>query len=233
MSRPLIGVTVSLKSGWRVFPFFAWALWRAGGRGVKIQPGSSRRTLDGLDALIVGGGDDIHFALYGGKVVSGAVFDQARDELELRLIEEADRQSMPVLGVCRGAQMINIARGGSLHQDIYAVYPDAQRISTPLPRKEVHFDPGSRLAAICGAEPSRVNALHTQSVDRLGEDIRAVAWDGAGVVQAIEATSPRLVIGVQWHPEFLVFSRRDRRLFEALVGAVKSRQAGTAAPTPS
>jgi len=221
-ARPKIGVSVSAGSGWRVFPFFWWALWRAGAQAVKIQTGRARDTLAGLDGVVIGGGDDIHFTLYGGEVVTGAVFDRDRDRLEMALIGEARARGLPILGVCRGAQLLNVADGGTLHQDIYRAYPNAKRIKTPLPRKHVRIDPTSYLASIYGPEESRVNALHTQSVDLAGQGISPVAWDRAGVVQAIEATGPRFVVGVQWHPEFLVFSRRDWRLFQALVRAARA-----------
>ena len=220
MSRhPRIGVSVSARTGWRVFPFFRWALRRAGAVAVRIQTGRARNNLKGLDAVIIGGGDDIHWALYDGQVITEATYDRDRDALELALIEEADSRRLPILGVCRGAQLINVERGGTLHQDIYVAYPKARFINTPLARKDIAFDPESRLAAICGAHPGRVNALHTQSVRRLGQDLVAVAWDQAGVVQAIEGVGHRFVIGVQWHPEFLVFSRRDWQLFRVLARA--------------
>ena len=228
--RPAIGVTVSARTGWRVFPFFQLALWRAGGRAVRFQTGRDRMTLDGLDGLIIGGGDDLSVELYGGRLVPEAVFDKARDALEIALLREAEARRLPILGVCRGAQLINVVRGGNLHQDIFEIYPRARRIHTPLPRKTIRIKPGSRLAWIKGTEPSVVNSLHTQSVDRLGRDLCAVAWDEADVVQAIESERPRFVLGVQWHPEYLVFSRRDQRLFRALVKAARE---GREAPWPA
>ncbi|MCL5775887.1 gamma-glutamyl-gamma-aminobutyrate hydrolase family protein [Limibaculum sp. FT325] len=218
MSRhPHIGVSVSTRTGWRVFPFFRWGLHRAGAVAVRIETGRARGNLKGLDGLIIGGGDDVGIELYGGELMPHSRFDVARDRLELGLIEEAENLRLPILGVCRGAQLINVARGGTLHEDIYDSYPGARRLNTPLPRKLVRIAPGSRLAHILGAEPSRVNALHRQSVDRLGAGLAPVAWDEAGVVQAIEGEEgPRLVIGVQWHPEYLLLSRRDARLFRAL-----------------
>ncbi|HUF55568.1 MAG TPA: gamma-glutamyl-gamma-aminobutyrate hydrolase family protein [Thermohalobaculum sp.] len=219
--RPRIGVSVSARSGWRVYPFFKLALWRAGGRAVRIQTGRERRSLEGLDAVIIGGGDDINVELYGGWLVPHAVFDDARDMLEKALIEEAEQRCLPILGVCRGSQLVNVVRGGNLHQDIYEAYPGAAEIHTPLPRKRISIKPGSRLASFYGAEPSMVNSLHKQSVDRLGRNLQSVAWDEAGVVQAIESTSERLVIGVQWHPEYLAFSKRDHGLFIALVEAAR------------
>ncbi|MEM6973878.1 MAG: gamma-glutamyl-gamma-aminobutyrate hydrolase family protein [Pseudomonadota bacterium] len=215
---PRIGVSVSSRTGWRVFPFFAFALWRAGAHGVKINPRRKRNNLAGLDGVIIGGGDDIGVDLYGGKLVPNARVDHQRDALEIALITEAEERGLPILGVCRGAQLLNVVRGGSLHQDIYAQYPEARRLHTPLPRKSITVAKGSRLAEVIGEEPAVVNALHSQSVDRLGRDIRPVAWDEAGVVQAIEGTGgARFVIGVQWHPEYLIASRRDVALFKSLV----------------
>ena len=220
MSRASVGVSVSTRTGWRVFPFFRWALWRAGGEAIRIQRGRSQKKLRALDAIVIGGGDDISVDLYGGQLLPHSNQDPDRDALELRLIDEAESRRLPILGVCRGAQLINVARGGTLHEDIYETYPAARRMHTPLPRKLVHIEPDSLLAQVVGPEPTRVNALHRQSVDRLGDGIRAVAWDDTGIVQAVElAQIARLVIGVQWHPEYLVFSRRDWQLFKALVAA--------------
>lgn len=224
--RPRIGVTTSSRTGWRVFPFFQLALRRAGARAVRIHTRGKRDTLDSLDGLIIGGGDDIGVDLYGGEIVPDVRIDPNRDALEIALIREADERGLPVLGVCRGAQLINVERGGSLHQDIYQTYPHARRIRTPLPRKTIHILKGSRLAEIKGTEVSRVNALHHQSVDRLGQSLRVCAWDEAGIVQAVEDQGLRLVLGVQWHPEYLIFSRPDQALFRALASAAAQARAG-------
>lgn len=225
-ARPRIGVTTSTRTGWRVFPFFKLALRRAGARAVQIHTRKSRRALEGLDGLIVGGGDDIGVELYGGEVVPDIRIDAERDALEIDLLKEAEDCELPVLGVCRGAQLLNVERGGTLHQEIYESYPEARRIRTPLPRKRIHILPGSRLASIKGLEVSRVNALHHQSIDQLGDGLRVAAWDEAGIVQAIEGEEERLVIGVQWHPEYLIASRADQALFRALADAARARRTG-------
>jgi putative glutamine amidotransferase len=175
---------------------------------------------------VIGGGDDIHPARYGRTVEPAARVDPERDALELRILDEAQRLALPVLGICRGAQMINVHRGGTLHADIHAVYLEAPRMRTPLPSKAVTIVRASRLHAILGLESCRVNALHHQSVDRLGQELRAVAHDGFGIIQGIEAQGPPFLLGVQWHPELLVLDRHQQNLFRALVAAARRAPAG-------
>jgi len=215
---PRIGVTTSARSGWRIFPLFALNLWWAGGRGLRWD---TRRDVDlsAADGLSGGGGDDISPALYDGDLRIAARLDPDRDALERGLVDAALAAGKPVLGVCRGAQMLNVALGGSLHQDAYAVHADSRYMRTILPRKGVHLEGDSLLAEIAGPEPMRVNALHTQAVDRLGAGLRVAARDEGGMVQALERAEPPFALGVQWHPEHLIYARRQRALFRALVRA--------------
>lgn len=221
-NRPLIGITTSARSGWRIFPAIALSVLLAGGRTIWWRVGRPADIRD-VDGLIVGGGDDISADLYGGRLMPEARVDPERDALERRLVRQAREHHRPVLGICRGAQMMNIALGGSLHQDIYDVYADAQRHWTVLPRKTVKIVEGSRLSRISGPEDMRVNALHTQSVDRLGDGLRIAASEPSGVVQAVECTGDVFYLGVQWHPEHLIYARRQRRIFRALIEAARAR----------
>jgi putative glutamine amidotransferase len=177
--------------------------------------------LDRLDGVIVGGGDDISATIYGGEIDPAVRIDPDRDALELQVLRHASAHALPVLGICRGAQMINVFLGGSLHTDIYAVYEQAPRQRTVLPRKTVHVNPDSKLGSILECLSCRVNALHHQSVDQLGRELRVVARDDHDMIQAIEDPGDRFVIGVQWHPEFLIFDRGQRRLFHHLVEAAR------------
>lgn len=223
--RPRIAVTTSQRSGWRVYPLVSLNLWLTGGRGVRWGVGREAN-LDAVDGLIIGGGDDISPMLYGAKLKMEARLDPARDQLEHDLAVDALARDIPVLGICRGAQMLNIALGGTLHQDAFAMHPEAKPIKTILPRRQVWPDPEAHLSRICGGHEMHVNALHTQSVDRLGRGLRIAAKDSSGMVQAIERLQQPFALGVQWHPEHLFYARRQRAIFAALVAAAQAHRAG-------
>ncbi len=225
MSRPLIGVTVSRRSGWRVYPLMALNVWLAGGRAVKWQ---SRRAIEvsTVDGVIIGGGDDIAPTLYGGELRMGVRLDPERDEMESGVLRAAFDTDLPILGICRGSQMLNIVLGGTLHQEAYSVY-NSRFVKTILPKKRVTLTEDSLIYRVTRRECLDVNALHTQAVDKLGRGLRAVARDEGGMVQAIERIRDPFALGVQWHPEHLFYRRAHRRLFKALVEAARARMAST------
>jgi putative glutamine amidotransferase len=228
MTEPLIGVTTSRRGGWRSYLMHRLALARVGARSVRLIPGRSMPS-EPLHGLVIGGGDDIGAEIYGGTVLPDVRIDPERDQLELKLLRAALPAGLPVLGICRGSQMINVALGGSLHTDIHQVYETAPRMRTVLPKKTVSIVHGSRLDRILRCNPCRVNALHHQSVDRLGRGLTVVAQDENGIVQAIESESAPFLIGVQWHPELLVWKPPQQRLFWALAAA--ALEAHVALPT--
>jgi len=223
VNRPRIGVTTSDHKSQLAW-FFDWlAVWRSGGHPVRLSAGRPDDS-DELDGLIVGGGDDIEAHLYDGSLQMDVRVDPERDKLELALLAKMAPEGKPILGICRGSQMINIFYGGTLHQDIYMVYEKTPRMRTVLPRKTVLIEDGSRLGDIMGIDECRVNSLHHQSVDRLGEGLEIVAHEPSGVVQGVECPGHPFLIGVQWHPEFLIFTGAQQRLFRALVKAASSRR---------
>lgn len=227
MTRPRIGVTTSRLSGWRVYPLFAFSILLAGGRPVRWNAGRPA-DITTVDGIVIGGGDDISPDLYGGQIITSARLDPDRDALERRLVTESFERNKPVLGVCRGAQMLNIALGGTLDQDAYGTFTRSRKYYTVLPRKTVRVEPGTRLQDLAGDAPMKVNALHSQSVDRLGKGLRVAARDEGGMVQAIERLSDPFCLGVQWHPEHLFYAHRQRALFRALVNAARAAKLGQA-----
>ncbi len=218
MTRPAIGVTTSTRSGWRIFPLMALNIRMAGGRAVRWDT-SREADVDAVDGIVIGGGDDISPDLYGGKLVTSARLDPERDDLERDLVCTAFAQNKPILGICRGSQMMNVALGGTLDQDAYGTYTASRRYWTILPKKTVKLCQGTRLAELAGLAPMKVNALHSQAVAELGDGLRVAARDTGGMTQAIERVRDPFALGVQWHPEHLFYARRQRAIFAALVEA--------------
>ena len=153
------------------------------------------------------------------KLFSTAVpgIDSDRDELEFDLLRRSMEKGIPVLGICRGAQLINIHFGGTLHQDIKNYYTEVPRINSVWPKKKVRLDQESKLFDILQLDYAWVNAMHHQAVDRLGEELSIVAREETGIVQAIEHENNDFVLGVQWHPEYMPQIPPQRRLFNTLV----------------
>lgn len=194
-----------------------------GGIPVSLRPGAPV-PWERLHGLVVGGGAHIHPRHFQQRPEVEARYVLARDVLEMELLEQALLRDMPVLGICRGAQALNISRAGSLMQDI----TPHRRLTRPrnlvLPLQPARLAPGSRLARTLGVSGLGVNRIHSQAIDQLGEAIDAVAWDADGFIQGIELRKARWVVGVQWHPEYLLYHPAHRRLFAALVRAARRYQ---------
>ena len=221
-ARPRIGVTSSYGGG-RYMWWFHWlSLTLMGASPVRLVAPFDSDGIDEFDGFIIGGGDDIGAELYRGDLTLDVRIDPARDKMELELLEHIRAHDMPVLGVCRGAQMLNVFWGGSLYQDVHAANIDLPNLWTPLPRKRVRVMTGTRLADVVGSKCLIVNSLHHQAIDRVGDGLIISAQDEFGIIQAIEDPLHQFHIGVQWHPEFLIYRGSQRRLFRAFVIATKA-----------
>jgi putative glutamine amidotransferase len=173
-----------------------------------------------LDAVVIGGGNDIGPEHYGGDIDAKVKADPERDLLEIDWIKRAIKERIPILGICRGAQLINVVMGGSLHQDIRALRKRTKNRPGLLPTKRVLLDEGSEVSAIFKRARIRVNSLHHQAVKRPGQGLRAVGHDLDDIVQAFESESGWPIIGVQWHPEYLLYLPSQLALFRWLLSHV-------------
>lgn len=170
-----------------------------------------------LDALIIGGGNDISPEHYNGDLNAKVRSDPARDRLEIEWIHKALTLNIPLLGICRGAQLINVALGGNLYQDIRYLRSRTSNRPGLLPTKRVCLDADSRLARICGKNVIRVNSLHHQAIKDPGVGLMTVGWDRDQIVQAVESASKGRILGVQWHPEYLLYLPSQFAIFKSLL----------------
>jgi putative glutamine amidotransferase len=242
--KPLIGVTTSEMRSSRAGTLrrhgepphaemalgmtYLRAIEAAGGMPVVLPPlGDAVAYLDRLDGICLSGGPDLDPDAYGAPERHAELgpTEPGLDAFELALARAADERGLPILGICRGAQALNVARGGTLHQHLPGHRQTEPATATT---HTVHIEPGSRLADVAGPGRLRVNSFHHQAVDVLGHGLRVVARSADGIVEAIEASgrdSHRFVLAVQWHAEGLTAQPRHRALFEQLVAA-------SAAPAP-
>lgn len=234
-SLPVIGLTTYLQQAqtgaWDVPAAFLHksyldAVTTAGGITVLLPPqpvdvGIAARVLDGLDGLVLTGGRDVDPAAYNTEP-HPATDEPAvdRDAWEFALLGDALRRGMPVLGICRGAQVLNVALGGSLHQHLPDLlgHTGHQRGNAVFSTSTVRTVEGSRLGRLIGASAA-VQCYHHQGIDRIGEGLIASARDTDGLVEAVELAGDDFVVAVQWHPEE---ASEDLRLFTGLVEAARN-----------
>jgi len=205
-TAPVIGITFPAegRSNPAKEAFYVDAVRRAGGEPLVLRPGAEKDVVSILRrvrGVLLSGGDDVAPEYYGEEPhpALGPV-DGERDRMEILLTRAALAEGTPVLGICKGAQTLNVATGGSLVQDIPSQVPGAGTHGGGAPHA-VSVEPGSRLRAILGVDSLDVNSFHHQSVKRPGRGLRVVARTADGVAEAVERPGDAFVLGVQWHPE--------------------------------
>jgi putative glutamine amidotransferase len=234
--RPLIGISSYARGGTRLsfsVPCeYVDAIRRAGGVPIVLPPvlGPVPEMLEAISGLILPGGGDIHPEHYGGddhEATYGVCHE--RDNFEFTLARAALDRDLPVICVCRGMQVLNVALGGDLIPHIPDLFgtqvvhrtPDVKAIAHP-----VEIAPESHLARVYGTTSVTVQSVHHQAVHRLGEGLRPVAWAPDGVVEALESERHGFVVAVQWHPELDEFGDEHRRnLFDELVARGRGQAA--------
>jgi len=224
--RPVVGVTsYAQDASWGVWHLpaalvplaYVDAIEKAGGRAVVIPPAEEdiEETLDTLDAIVFSGGADVDPARYGAEPHPETDVPQTRrDAGELALLRAALERDMPTLAICRGFQLLNVARGGDLVQHLpeQVGNDDHKRVPGVFAVHPVEVKDGSRLGDIVGAT-QEVTSHHHQGLGRVGEGLVESAWAADGTLEAVEDPSQRFVVGVQWYPE----ASEDAALFDALV----------------
>jgi putative glutamine amidotransferase len=205
------------------------AILDAGGMPVVLAPVPTRSAedlLDRVDGVCLSGGPDLEPSWYGANAHPElGPTEPEVDVFELSLTRAARRRGLPILAICRGLQILNVSRGGTLVQHLPESAGDevAHRQTEPASEPTHHVDilSGSRLAALIEDSRPRVNSFHHQAVDRLGAGLRAVAWSADGVVEGIEAPGEAFTVGVQWHAECLTAQPEQAALFSGLVDAAE------------
>lgn len=238
-SKPLIGLTTYRQRAqtgvWDVEAAFLPteyfdAVTRAGGIAVLIPPqdidaAGAERIMSGLDGLIVCGGRDVDPALYG--QTAGEFTDKPdlkRDALERSLYEFAIEKGIPFLGICRGQQVLNVKRGGTLIQHLPDVVGSTkyQLGNANFNMAEIDVEPGSLLSKALGGDTKVSGAVyHHQAIDQVGDGLSVVARSEDGIIEAVELTGHPFGLAVQWHPEH---TPEDNRLFESLVSAASAHR---------
>jgi putative glutamine amidotransferase len=240
--KPRIGLLYAAKNaadleanGPDILINYRRALERNGAETVVLDPAQSpaelASRLETLDGLLIPGGDDIDPALYGAKpdpLLES--FDTSFDRFELDMVGRAREKKLPVLGICRGHQLLNVSRGGSLVQDIPTRFPT----KTPVVHRkkvdgkavpvyhDITLKKKSVLENLFGKDRLTVNSYHHQAVGRLGRGLTAVAWSDDGSVEAIEETAPHspFYLGIQFHPEKMHDEAPQMdRIFQAFIAA--------------
>jgi gamma-glutamyl-gamma-aminobutyrate hydrolase PuuD len=235
VARPVVGITTYKEHvRWGVWEepaalipwMYVEAIERAGARALLVPPSEVgvEETLDALDGLIFSGGNDLGADTYGADThpeTKGV--SPERDRSELALLEAALARDMPVLAVCRGSQVLNVARGGDLVQHLPDVVGDEKHKHTPgvFADHDVRVERASRLGGVVG-DRAPVKSHHHQGYGKIGQGLREVAWADDGTVEALEDPEKRFAVGVLWHPE----AGEDAALFEALVEQAKDYREG-------
>ena len=220
-SRPKIGITVHPKRGLEYFEPYRRAVIAAGAETVDLVPGT--KTLPAVDGLLLPGGWDVDPSFYGEKRDDKVQeVDPELDQTELSLFQQAREREIPVLGICRGQQVINVAMGGTLVQHLEG--HEVRALGRSHLAHVIEVDPSSELGRAAGGPKVRVNSLHHQAIKRLGEGLQQSARGEDGTVEGVE-TDDGLIVAVQCHPEELTVDMPWARvLFERFVARAREHR---------
>ncbi|MBT0584815.1 gamma-glutamyl-gamma-aminobutyrate hydrolase family protein [Alteromonas oceanisediminis] len=240
--KPNIVVTGPDSGGFTAWIFTAMQIRLAGGQPIRVTPSRYTSSLN-FDGVVLGGGSDIHPSRYQAppneavhrstwlKIKEAFCYpmeffsqwtkggyDEPRDAMEIDVIEKAIREKKPILAICRGHQLLNAYLGGTIAQSTLPLLKGKMRIRSPFARKIVKQTKAtSVLRQLIPSTRFRVNAIHSQAVVNPGESMRITAIERSGIIQAVESDNDQPIVSVQWHPEYLLYLKNHRSLFEWLI----------------
>ena len=219
--RPVIAITGPRRGALMPRTLVQLGVYWAGGRGQQIRPGEAVPTSH-HHGVVISGGHDVEPVLYAQESEVEPRYDPERDAFESAVIDDALARKLPLLGICRGAQLLNVRLGGNLFQELRSRRKLTSNRRTIFPLKTLRVEESSRLHSLLDASTLRINSLHNQGINRLGRSLQVSGRDPDNIVQAVEDPQSAFLLGVQWHPEFLLYMKTQRKIFSALVKAARN-----------
>lgn len=218
---PTIGVTAPMKGGLTQNLAIRLALYLSGANSINLTPEKPRYNAP-IDGLVLSGGTHLHPSLFLSKEIQKDYqYDKQRDELELSWLKKAKENNIPIFSICRGAQLLNIFHGGTLHTDITKVYENANYPNSLIAkiffRKKILIKENSCLNEIFNEKETKVNSMHSQAIGEVGKNLNVTAVETNGVVQAIEHQGKNFIMGFQFHPEFLIYRNDIQKIFKKFI----------------
>jgi putative glutamine amidotransferase len=215
--KPLIGICLPDEGNFFAHIFIKLNLKIQGAYSVRLRPSKDNLEFESLDGLILSGGSDIDPTIYGAdQDAHNTPLDKKRDAFELEMIDKAYKSKIPILGICRGAQLINIYFEGNLHPKILDLDEYIIHKNSFFPIKSAIIKKISKLFSIIKKKEVIINSIHNQAIDKVGEDLKITACHDK-IIQAIEKEDYPFLLGVQWHPEYLIYLKDHRLIFKNFV----------------
>jgi putative glutamine amidotransferase len=219
--KPLIGVCLPNKGNFFAYLFIKFNLRVQGAYCIRLRPSKKNLKFQRIDGLVLSGGSDIDPTLYGAdKDAHNTPLDAKRDAFELEMIDKAYKKKIPILGICRGAQLINIYFHGTLYPTILDLDEYIIHKNSIFPIKSIIIKKLSNLFSITHKKEVVVNSIHNQAIHKVGEDLKVTACHEK-IIEAIEKEDYPFLLGVQWHPEYLIYLKEHREIFKSFVDKTK------------
>lgn len=221
-SKKLIGITLPDKGNVFARFFIKFNLFLQGAKGISLRPSQKNIEFNKLDGIIISGGNDIDPLLYGGNPEAhNTPLDKNRDAFELEIIDKAYKKRLPILGICRGTQLINIYFNGDIYPTILDLDEYIIHKNSIFPIKAVFIKRGSKLFTILKKDTVIANSIHNQTIKTVGDTLN-VSAKHEKIIEAIEKKDYPFLIGVQWHPEYLFYLKNHRNIFKNFILSCKT-----------